>query len=239
MNISKSRELLLNELMDKLGYKFNDIYLLNSALVHRSFLNENKDVNISNERLEFLGDSVVGLVITENLYNSFEEFDEGVLTKIRSKIVCEDSFAFVAKNFDFGKYLLLGKGESSFGGRKKKSILADTFEAIFGAIYLDGGLPNVKRILETKFLEDMKNRIKNDETISDYKSSLQEYYHKNTNLKIKYSVDRELGPDHDKTFYISVLVNDKVLGLGTGRNKKQAEQDAAKNALFNLGVIYE
>lgn len=237
--ITKSRQLLLNELMDKLGYCFKDIELLNCALIHRSYLNENKDVSISNERLEFLGDSVVGLVITENLYNSFEEYDEGVLTKIRSKIVCEDSFAFVSKNFDIGKYLLLGKGESSFGGRKKKSILADAFEAIFGAIYLDGGFPSVKNVLETKFLEDMKNRIKDDETVSDYKSSLQEYYHKNTNLKIKYLVDKEVGPDHDKTFYISVSVNEKVLGLGTGRNKKQAEQDAAKNALFNLGVIYE
>lgn len=239
MLISKNRQMLLNELMEKLDYKFKDINLLNCALIHRSYLNENKDVNVSNERLEFLGDSVVGLIITENLYSSFKEFDEGILTKIRSKVVCEDSFAFVSKNFNMGKYLLLGKGENSFGGRRKNSILADTFEAVFGAIYLDGGLSSAKKVLESKFFEDMKNRIKNDDSVSDYKSSLQEYYHKNTNLKIRYMVEKEEGPDHDKTFYISVLVNDKVLGLGSGRNKKQAEQDAAKNALFNLGVIYE
>lgn len=239
MLISKSRRLLLNELMDKLGYKFKDIEILNRSLIHRSYLNENKNIGHSNERLEFLGDSVVGLIITENLYNSFEEFNEGDLTKIRSKIVCEESFAFVAKNFNLGDYLLLGKGENSFGGRKKNSILADTFEAVFGAIYIDGGFSAVKNVLKNKFLDDMKNRIKNDDSIGDYKSRLQEYYHKNTNLKIKYIVDKETGPDHKKTFYISVLVDDKVLGIGSGKNKKQAEQDAAKNALFNLGVIYE
>lgn len=161
------------------------------------------------------------------------------MTKLRSKIVCEDSFAFASNLINLGEYLLLGKGEESFGGRTKKSILADTFEALFGAIYLDGGISAVERVYRTNFLEILKNKASNTNYVNDYKSSLQEHYHKNANLRIRYRVDRETGPDHKKVFYVSVLINDKVIGSGAGSNKKQAEQNSARNALINLGVIYE
>ncbi|MCI5997776.1 MAG: ribonuclease III [Parvimonas sp.] len=239
MKISNDRLKLLRELMDKVQYKFKDIDLLNTAFIHRSYLNENKCEKISNERLEFLGDIIIGYIVSVELYNQFPDKNEGFLTKIRSKIVCEESFAFAARELNLGKYLLLGKGEDSFGGRDRNSILADTFEAFFGAVYLDGGIETVERIVNDNFFDRVIYKIHKDIFIKDYKSSLQEFFHKNISAKIKYCVCDERGPDHNKEFDICVMVNDEVMGRGTGKNKKQAEQNAAKNALIKLGVISE
>lgn len=239
MKISNDRLKLLRELMDKVQYKFKDIDLLNTAFIHRSYLNENKCEKISNERLEFLGDIIIGYIVSVELYNQFPDKNEGFLTKIRSKIVCEELFAFAARELNLGKYLLLGKGEDSFGGRDRNSILADTFEAFFGAVYLDGGIETVERIVNDNFFDRVIYKIHQDIFIKDYKSSLQEFFYKNISAKIKYCVCDERGPDHNKEFDICVMVNDEVMGRGSGKNKKQAEQNAAKNALIKLGVISE
>ena len=168
--ITKERIKLLEELMGVLGYQFKDLELLNLAFVHRSYLNEYKDVKISNERLEFLGDVVLGFVVSVELYSQFPDSDEGYLTKIRSKIVCEESFSYAARIFNLGKYLLLGKGEDSFGGRDRNSILADTFEALFGALYLDGGMEIVTEIANKFFFDTVVYRINKNIFIKDYKS---------------------------------------------------------------------
>lgn len=239
MDISGERESLLSELEELLDYKFKDKKLLNLAFIHRSYVNENKDVSISNERLEFLGDVVLGFVVSVELYKQFPNEYEGFLTKVRSRVVCENSFAYAAKSFNIGRYLLLGKGEDHFGGRERESILADTFEALFGALYLDGGMSVVSRIANAHFFDRVMYKIHKDIFIKDYKSYLQEYYHKNSTSKIKYSILKESGPDHDKEFYISVSLNDEQIGYGKGKNKKQAEQNAARDALIKVGVISE
>ena len=237
--ITKEREKLLNELMQTLGYKFKDLELLNLAFVHRSYLNECKEAKISNERLEFLGDVILGFVVSVELYSQFSDSDEGYLTKIRSKIVCEESFSSAARTFDLGKYLLLGKGEDNFGGRDRNSILADTFEALFGALYLDGGMDIVTEIANKHFFDTVVYKINKNIFIKDYKSYLQEYFHKNSTTKIVYNLVAERGPDHNKEFDMCVNIDDKVMGYGTGKNKKQAEQNAARDALVKSGAISE
>ena len=174
--ITKERKELLEELMNSIGYKFKDLDLLNLAFVHRSYLNEYKDVKISNERLEFLGDVVLGFIVSVELYEQFPNSDEGYLTKIRSKVVCEESFSYAARTFNLGKYLLLGKGEDNFGGRDRNSILADTFEALFGALYLDGGMEIVTEIANKYFFDTVVYKINKNIFIKDYKRYLQEYF---------------------------------------------------------------
>ena len=237
--ITKGRKELLNELMEVLGYKFKDLKLLNLAFVHRSYLNECKDATISNERLEFLGDVILGFIVSVELYEQFPNSDEGYLTKIRSKVVCEESFSYAARTFNLGKYLLLGKGEDSFGGRNRNSILADTFEALFGALYLDGGMDVVTEIANKYFFDTVIYKIDKNIFIKDYKSYLQEYFHKNATTKISYTLVAERGPDHDKEFDMCVNIDDVVKGYGTGKNKKQAEQQAARDALIKSGAISE
>ena len=237
--ITKERKELLNDLMEVLGYKFKDLELLNLAFVHRSYLNECKDATISNERLEFLGDVILGFIVSVELYEQFPNSDEGYLTKIRSKVVCEESFSYAARTFNLGKYLLLGKGEDSFGGRNRNSILADTFEAFFGALYLDGGMDVVTEIANKYFFDTVVYKIDKNIFIKDYKSYLQEYFHKNATTKISYTLVAERGPDHDKEFDMCVNIDDVVKGYGTGKNKKQAEQQAARDALIKSGAISE
>ena len=237
--ITKERIKLLEELMGVLGYQFKDLEFLNLAFVHRSYLNEYKDVKISNERLEFLGDVVLGFVVSVELYSQFPDSDEGYLTKIRSKIVCEESFSYAARIFNLGKYLLLGKGEDSFGGRDRNSILADTFEALFGALYLDGSMEIVTEIANKFFFDTVVYRINKNIFIKDYKSYLQEYFHKGSSTKILYTLIAERGPDHDKEFDMCVSIDDIISGYGTGKNKKQAEQQAARDALLKAGAISE
>lgn len=237
--ITNERKKLLDELMGILGYQFKDLELLNLAFVHRSYINEYKDFKLSNERLEFLGDVVLGFIVSVELYEQFPSSDEGYLTKIRSKVVCEESFSNAARTFNLGKYLLLGKGEDNFGGRDRNSILADTFEALFGALYLDGGLEVVTDIANKFFFDTVVYGINKNIFIKDYKSYLQEYFHKGSSTKITYTLVSERGPDHDKEFDMCVNIDEVIMGYGTGKNKKQAEQQAARDALIKSGAISE
>ena len=229
--IDANRCNLLNEISKKISYEFNNIGLLNEALTHSSYANENKKRNIQhNERLEFLGDSVLGIVISDYLYKNLSASQEGELTKIRASIVCEPSLANSSIELCMGKYLMLGKGEEVTGGRERISILADTFEAVIGAIYLDGGLENAKMFI----LSNLKNTIKDaieGRIFQDYKTHLQEIIQSKGNDKIEYEVIDEKGPDHNKIFYVQVKIGGEVIGKGSGKSKKEAEQKAAKEAL--------
>ncbi|MCT4606375.1 MAG: ribonuclease III [Marinisporobacter sp.] len=225
------RKKVLKELTEKLDYAFKNVDLLNEALTHSSYANENKKRNIKyNERLEFLGDSVLSIVISDHLYNHLETLQEGELTKIRASIVCEGSLANCSKNLETGQYLLLGKGEEVTGGRERVSILADTFEAIIGAIYLDGGLSKVKRFILNTLRKTIEDAIEG-KIFKDYKTYLQEIVQSVNGDKINYEVVNETGPDHNKVFYVHVTIGDQVAGKGSGKSKKEAEQNAAKEAL--------
>lgn len=221
-------------------YSFNNIEILEKSLTHSSYSNEDKFyTKVNNERLEFLGDAVLSIVVSRYIFDRFPEYPEGELTKLRSQVVCEDTLSIVARNLNVGNFLLLGKGEETSGGRERKSILADAVEAIIAAIYIDGGYKEVQIfVLEnlTKYIQlAVKGKI-----ISDYKSYIQEYYQsKNQVCKIRYIVTKEEGPDHEKMFHVNVLVNKVIVGTGVGKSKKIAEQDAARNALISEGQINE
>ncbi|WP_243109367.1 ribonuclease III [Anaerophilus nitritogenes] len=229
--IKQEREEILKELVKKLGYEFKNIKLLNEALTHSSYANEHKKRKIPyNERLEFLGDSVLSIVISDYLYNHLATLQEGELTKIRASIVCEPSLANCSINMQMGNYLLLGKGEEVTGGRERVSILADTFEAIIGAIYLDGGLIKVSEFILRTLHETIQDAIEG-KIFKDYKTQLQEFVQSINTKKISYEVINEEGPDHNKIFYVQVKIGDEVLGEGAGKSKKEAEQNAAQKAL--------
>ncbi len=221
----------MRELEEKIGYYFKNIHFLLESLTHSSYANENKKKNIAyNERLEFLGDAVLSIVISEYLYNKLNMFQEGELTKIRASIVCEPSLANCSKTLNIGKYILLGKGEEVTGGRERVSILADAFEAVIGAIYLDGGLGQAQKFI-LKSLKDTIEDAISGRVYQDYKTHLQEYIQSENSEKILYEVIHEDGPDHNKIFHVHVKVGEKILGTGIGRSKKEAEQSAAKEAL--------
>ncbi|MBZ2173904.1 ribonuclease III [Schnuerera sp. xch1] len=226
----------LKEIQSQINYFFKDTNLLNTSLIHSSYANENKKYNNeSNERLEFLGDVVIDLVVSEYLYKRFTEFPEGELTKRRASVVCESSLAFAARKINIGKYLLLGKGEENTGGRHRDSILADAFEALLGAIYIDGGLKSAEDFLLEHFEQEVIYALSKGSLFIDYKTELQEVLQKRTKSKINYQVEKEVGPDHRKKFYMNVIVENKVIGKGMGRNKKEAEQNAAKQVLLKMG----
>jgi ribonuclease-3 len=209
-------------------------------LTHSSYSNEDKFyTKVNNERLEFLGDAVLSIVVSRFIFDKFPEYPEGELTKLRSQVVCEDTLSIVASNLNVGKFLLLGKGEESSGGRDRKSILADAVEAIIAAIYIDGGYKEAEIFVLENLSKYIQLAVKG-QIISDYKSYLQEYYQsKNQVCKIRYIVTKEEGPDHEKMFHVNVLVNKVVVGTGSGKSKKIAEQDAAKSALVFEGQINE
>lgn len=230
----------LDQFEKNINYKFKNISLLENALTHSSYSNEDKGYSrINNERLEFLGDSVLSIVVSRYIYNQFPKYPEGDLTKLRAQVVCEDMLNSVAIKLNVGSYLQLGKGEEASGGRERKSILADAVEAIIAAIYIDGGLDEA----DTFILNNLKDNIEllvNGKIVSDYKSYLQEYFQSKCQVcKIKYIVVHEEGPDHEKVFHVNLLVNKKKVGSGTGKSKKLAEQNAAKNALIDLGELHE
>lgn len=236
MKISSERKKSLDEIQLNINYKFKDINLINTSLTHSSYANESKmRIYENNERLEFLGDVVVNLVVSEYLYHRFSELPEGELTKKRATIVCESSLAFAARKIKLGEYLLLGKGEEATGGRGRESILADTFEALTGAIYIDGGLTNTREFLLGMFEQEVIYALSKGNLFIDYKTELQETLQKRTKSKIEYNVAKEVGPDHNKKFYMDVIVENKVIGSGMGRNKKEAEQMAARQALDRIG----
>ena len=233
----KSRENKgLSVLENKLNYNFKDRSLLKNALTHSSYANENNlGIINSNERLEFLGDAILNLIVSQYLYKKYPHYPEGELTKIRAKVVCESSLAFVAKEIKVGSYISLGKGEEATGGRNRDSILADTIEAIIGAVYMDSDFKVTNKCLLGKFEEDIVMAVNKGELFFDYKTELQEKYQKQPHCKIQYNIYKEEGPEHNKIFFMNVILNGKILGTGKGRNKKEAEQMAAKSALHLAG----
>lgn len=214
-----------------IGYQFNNNTLLFTALTHSSFANENKGEVPFNERLEFLGDSVLQLISGEKMYRENPKMPEGDMSKHRAALVCEDALASYAKEIRLGDYLNLGRGEEQSGGRERPSILADAFEALIGAIYLDGGLGPAKKFV-LKFLDKAHLNLK------DYKTLLQEIIQQNPGEKVVYVLAGESGPDHNKSFEVEVHLNSNVIGRGKGRSKKRAEQAAAKEALALMGYKY-
>ena len=237
MILKKEKDLMTNNLEKKLDYKFKNRILLKESLTHPSFQKRSlKDKKTNNQRLEFLGDSVLDLVVTGYLYRSFPSFSEGKLTKIKSVIVSKDILAKWANNLSLGKYIILGKGEDSTGGRKKLSILADCFEALLGAIYLDGGLQRAKKIISLFIKKETELIIKGKQG-EDYKTLLQEISQKKIKCLPEYFLIKEKGPDHKKIFCIEVRLKKIAYGSGIGENKKEAEQEAAQNALKKLKVI--
>ncbi len=236
--MKKSRIKELELLQENLNYKFKNIELLETALTHSSYANEhNMKITENNERLEFLGDAIVSLIVSQYLYKKYPYYPEGELTKIRAKVVCESSLAYIAEKINLGQYLLLGKGEEATGGRTRESILGDASESLVGAVYMDSDFDTTKRFLLDKFENDLVHAVAKGSLFIDYKTDLQENLQRRKRSRIEYSVSKEEGPDHNKVFHIDVLIDNEVVGQGSGRNKKEAEQMAAKEALLVLGQI--
>lgn len=224
----------MESLEAKLNYKFKNIDLLKNALVHSSYANEIRNGVFSNERLEFLGDSVLSIIVAEHIYNKYPNMPEGELTRLRASLVCEKSLCFFSRELNLGDFLLLGKGEVKNGGRERDSILADAFESVLAAIYLDGGMNAAKVFVQNTVLRDLKQH-KSDDSFKDYKTTLQEIIQRNPEESINYILIDESGPDHDKQFTVAVHLNSNVIGQGVGKSKKQAEQMAARQALKLMG----
>ena len=223
----------LEKLQQSVGYKFKDERLLQRALTHTSYANEcNEGHNKSNERLEFLGDSVLGIITAEHFYLNFKDLPEGELTKLRAATVCENSLSSFARQLGLGEYLLLGKGEMCTGGSDSHSILADAFAALIAAIYLDGGIEEAKKFV----LKYVDKAVEEHRGFKDYKTVLQEVIQKNPGEVIEYVLVKESGPDHNKRFEVEVHLNSNVIGKGVGTSKKKAEQLAAKEALELMGL---
>ncbi len=224
----------MESLETKLNYKFNNIELLKNALVHSSYANEVRGNTHSNERLEFLGDSVLSIIVADHIYHKYPNMPEGELTRLRASLVCEKSLCALSRELGIGEYLLLGRGEDKNGGRERNSILADAFEAVLAAIYLDGGMDVAKTHIMNTVLRDLKHHG-NDDTFKDYKTTLQEIIQRNPEESVTYILVDEFGPDHDKHFTVAVKLNSNVIGQGSGKSKKQAEQMAARQALKLMG----
>ncbi len=221
----------IRQLEKKIGYSFENTELLGNALTHSSYVKEHEKCDKSNERLEFLGDAFFDAIIGEELYRSFPDKEEGFLSRTRATLVCEKSLANEAKKLGIGEYILLGNGEDHNGGRQRESILADTMEAIIGAVYMDGGFDNVKRVVLSLFgsyIEDVKH---GKYIVTDYKTTLQEKLQGQGISRIRYVLLEESGPDHDKTFLVQLEIDGKPGTKGRGKSKKQAEQNAAEAML--------
>lgn len=221
----------MNVLEEKLGYRFRDRGLLEHAMTHSSYANEHRASGItSNERLEFLGDSVLGMVVADYLFDVHPDMPEGDLTRTRAALVCEDSLYEVARTLEIGNYLRLGKGEAAGGGRERPSILADATEAMLAAVYLDGGIEAARTIIRTFILDKEREKAVD----RDYKTALQELVQRTPGQSIVYRLAAEEGPDHARVFVMEVSVDGKPAGRGKGRTKKEAEQMAARAALQKL-----
>lgn len=232
----KLAEVDYERLQKNLKYRFRDIRLLRQSLTHRSFANESGDSEIEdNEKLEFLGDSVIGFVISDLLYHCFPRFREGDLSRVKSHVVSESFLAHLAREIDLGSFLLLGKGEASSGGHEKSSLLSNCYEAIVAAIYLDGGIEPAREFLIQAFKERVETLVYNRH-ILDHKSLLQEHSQELFRCIPRYKVRRALGPDHERVYEVDLVINGEVFSVGTGRNRKEAEQSAAKAALTKLNI---
>ena len=222
---------MLSELEAGLGYTFRDKSILENALTHSSYANENRERGLhDNERLEFLGDAVLGFVSAEHLFKKHPELPEGELTRIRAALVCEESLHEVAQSLDLGSHLLLGKGEEQGGGRYRPSILADATESVFAAVYLDGGMDAASDLIHRVLLDKEREEVV-EERRRDYKTELQELVQRRSGQVLHYELTGTSGPDHAKQFTFRVTLNGRELGQGTGRSKKEAEQTAARSAL--------
>jgi ribonuclease-3 len=223
---------MIKDLENAIGYRFKNITLLQNALAHSSYANERwHDSLKSNERLEFLGDSILGMVVAEYLYRNFPDRPEGDLTRMRADMVCERSLAMIAERIGLGEHLLLGNGEETGGGRTRDSILADAVESVIAACFLDGGMEPARKFIDTFVLTDVPVRkLRN----ADYKTALQELVQQKKNQVLSYALVEESGPDHDKHFVVQVSLNGTVVGIGDGRSKKKAEQAAAHAAIEAL-----
>lgn len=222
----------LNQLENGLGYAFTDRSLLKNALTHSSYANENRDRGIrDNERLEFLGDAILGFVVAEYLYRNFPGHPEGELTRVRADLVCETNLARQAATIRLGEFLLLGHGEEQGGGRKRASIVSDAMESVIAAAYMDGGFSAAKGIIDRLILRDVSMTKPHN---FDYKTVLQELVQRKKDQMLQYELTGECGPDHDKQFTVEVRLNGSAVGSGTGSSKKRAEQAAAENAIERL-----
>ena len=235
--MQENRQLQLREFCKLLGVEMQDLELLDMALTHSSYAHEapRKTKVRFNERIEFLGDSVLSIIVSTYMYNNFPKLAEGKLTKLRAHLVCEASLYEYAKKIRLGEYLLLGHGEELNGGRERPSILADAFEAVLGAIYLDQGM-EVARSYLLGLMEKEMDFICTHGINSDYKTYLQEFLQKDGDVNLVYQVIATSGPEHNKRFKTEVLLNGKAIGEGNGRTKKDAEQQAAKDAIEKLHI---
>lgn len=225
------------EFQKKIDYEFKDYNTARTALTHSSYANERKGRNISyNERLEFLGDSVLSIVVSDYIFKKCPSRPEGELTKLRATIVCEGALAIGARESELGKYLYLGKGEEFTGGRERDSVLADAFEAVIGALYLDGGIEKSRDFIFSYLGGVIERALSGEDLFKDYKTQLQELLQRENSVKIEYRLEKEDGPDHNKVFYTGVYVDGEVRGIGSGRNKKESEQNAAKEALSKVNI---
>ena len=223
---------MISDLEKAIGYRFKNISLLQNALAHSSYANERwHNSLLSNERLEFLGDSILGMTVADYLYRTFPDRPEGELTRMRADMVCEKALASVANRIGLGEHLLLGNGEERFGGRGRESILADAVESVIAACYLDGGFESAAGFIRNFILCDVPVRQMHN---VDYKTNLQELVQRKKDQVLTYRLAGESGPDHDKQFTVEVSLNGAVVGQGIGRSKKKAEQDAARMAIEKL-----
>ena len=223
----------MTELETRLGHRFKDASLLETALTHSSFANENAAAHcLSNERLEFLGDSVLGVTVADHLYRQYPEMPEGRMTRLRAELVCEQSLYQIARKLDIGSCLRLGKGEERNGGRLRPSILSDAVEAIIAALYLDAGMETAAAFIHRCLLDDLGPM--EPSLTTDFKTALQELVQRQSGRTLAYALAGEEGPDHAKIFTMQVLLNGEPIGSGVGRTKKEAEQTAARNALEAL-----
>ena len=223
---------MIKDLETAIGYRFKNITLLQNALTHSSYANERWHNSLmSNERLEFLGDSILGMCVAEYLYKTFPDRPEGELTRMRADMVCEKTLAAVANRIELGKHLMLGNGEEQGGGRSRNSILADAVESVIAASFLDGGMAAAQQFIQKFILVEVPvTKLHN----ADYKTALQELVQQKKNQVLSYTLVGESGPDHDKRFEVEVKLNGKVVGVGSGSSTKRAEQDAARAAIEAL-----
>jgi ribonuclease-3 len=226
---------LLGELEARIGYTFDNRDLLTRAVTHRSFANEVSTEVSDNQRLEFLGDAVLGLVIATELFHRDREVDEGALSARQSQLVCEPALAEVARQLELGDYLRLGRGEALSGGRTKPSLLADAYEAVLAAVYLDGGAEAARAVI-SRLHSNALSGARETSAPNDFKSRLQTHVQSELNIQPRYEIIGESGPAHDKVFTARVVVDDEPLGQGEGGSKKSAEQEAARTALESLGI---
>jgi len=230
--VSTKQNTNFDELQEILGYRFNNIAYLTRALTHSSYANEQKLLKSqSNERMEFLGDSVLSVIVSEKIFFDYPQLPEGVLSRIRAGSVCEKALGEYATKINLGSYMYLGKGEEIIGGRGRVSLLADCFEAVLAAMFLDGGIEPARKFVLPFVSEEIENIFKSGHT-EDYKTMLQHFVQQEHNDILEYMVVDITGPDHDRLFKVEAKLNGNVIGKGTGKSKREAEQNAAKEALI-------